>query len=592
MKRSHTFGLKWLYKRRVYSLLPLLLLAIIFVFFSFRFAFAGFVSTDGSNFTLDGNPFFYSGTNNYYLGIDPNRSQAEVDEVLNDAKAMGLTVMRTWGFNDGTGGLQTEAGVYNETVFQKLDYAVAKAGELGIKLIIPFVNNWDDYGGMNQYVSWAGAGSHDDFYTNPTCKQFYKNHMSTLLNRVNTVNSLTYKDDPAIMAWELANEPRASSSTDLKNWISEMSAHAKGIDSNHLLTTGVEGQSMADFRNFHKDMAHIDFATMHIYPDYWGMDLNASKQYVDDRIVEATTMLRMPIILEEFGKYRDTSPPIPDSPVPTGGSGNTATRDQFYQGLYDVVREDHGAGSNFWILYHDSYSDYDGMGVYYPADTTTAIIIQTEAQKMDGKNQGYRTIPIFDFGTSTQNWQVGWGELSLSHSGGIGFPSLYSNGSLEVSGLNLDGTESGWVDGGAVRFVPWNWGVMDFSDEGIEKFTVQIFAPAVYGSGLKAGFYIQSPTWDDWNENWFDLTLGEWTEIYLETAGLDMTSLRDFGVHFAVDGTYYNGSVYIDFLATETPVPIPSAILLFGSGLVGLASLGWRREKFYRLMNKLKGGDI
>ncbi|MDY6950389.1 MAG: cellulase family glycosylhydrolase [Thermodesulfobacteriota bacterium] len=565
-------------------LMAFLLLAL-FVWGSASMSWAqdNFVGVAGTQFTLEGKPFYYAGTNNYYLGIDPSRTQAEIDEVLTDAKAMGLTVVRTWGFNDGSGGLQTSAGVYNEAVFEKLDYAIAKAGELGLKLIIPFVNNWDDYGGMQQYVNWAGGVHHDAFYTDPKTRGWYKDHISAMLNRTNTETGTQYKDDPTIMAWELANEPRhmdTGNATTVKNWIAEMSAYVKSVDNEHLLTTGVEGHSMSEFRDYHKGMPNIDFATMHVYPDYGGNPntVEAAQQFVDDRIVEANTMLRMPVILEEFGKYRDTVPPIPDPAMSTGGSGSTTSRDQYYQSFYDVMAENHGGGSNFWILYHDTYPDYDGMGVYYPADSSTVNIIETEAARMSAKNTDNATVPIFDFGTSVQGWACDWGGLSVSHTDDQGFPLPEANGALEVTGVNVTASE-GWVDGGAVRFIPWNWGIMDFSGEGIEKFTVQVFASEAYGTGLKAALYAHTGDGWDWNEGlWVDLVLGGWTELSIFVEDLDMTSLRDFGVHFAAEGTTYGGPVYIDFLAAETPVPIPGAAFLLGSGLFGLAVVSTTRK--------------
>lgn len=66
---------------------------------------AGFVqlSPDGRRFELEGSPFFFTGCNSYYLmtrAADPGLQQ-QVLEVLDDAKAAGLTVVRTWAFNDG-----------------------------------------------------------------------------------------------------------------------------------------------------------------------------------------------------------------------------------------------------------------------------------------------------------------------------------------------------------------------------------------------------------------------------------------------------------------------------------------------------------
>ena len=39
----------------------------------------------------------------------------------------------------------------------------------------------------------------DDFYTDPNAIKLYKNHVRTMLTRVNTVTGLTYGNDPTIM---------------------------------------------------------------------------------------------------------------------------------------------------------------------------------------------------------------------------------------------------------------------------------------------------------------------------------------------------------------------------------------------------------
>ena len=52
------------------------------------------------------------------------------------------------------------------------------------------------------------------------------------------------RDEPAIMAWELMNEPRCSgdfSASKLQHWIERTAEFLKSVDPNHLVTVGTEG---------------------------------------------------------------------------------------------------------------------------------------------------------------------------------------------------------------------------------------------------------------------------------------------------------------------------------------------------------------
>lgn len=344
-----------------------------------------FVTASDGRFFLNEKPYFYAGTNCYYLMVyaAEDNLRGYVDEVLQDAAAMGLTVIRTWAFNDGAAqwnALQTAPGVYQERVFRGLDYVLHKADELDLKLILPFVNNWDDYGGMNQYVAWAGNTGHDEFYTNSDCKTWYKNHISTVLSRVNTYNGRVYKDDPTVFAWELANEPRAASKgvSVLNAWVEEMSDYVKSLDNNHMLAVGIEGFYSTPGKNpvswmnsqgtdFVTTQQHsaIDFAVAHSWPDTWLIGQSDTMNFLQRQITDAHTVLNKPFILEEFGKRRPLS-----------------TRDHWYQLYFDLIYNNRAAGWNFWTLYHDAYPDYDGFGVYYPADASTVAIIESYAAMM------------------------------------------------------------------------------------------------------------------------------------------------------------------------------------------------------------------
>lgn len=80
-----------------------------------------FVRTSNSQFQLNGSPYLFNGFNSYWMlsvASDPTQ-RFKVSNVFRDASSAGLTVCRTWAFNDGGyQALQTSPGVYDENVFQ------------------------------------------------------------------------------------------------------------------------------------------------------------------------------------------------------------------------------------------------------------------------------------------------------------------------------------------------------------------------------------------------------------------------------------------------------------------------------------------
>jgi len=254
---------------------------------------------------------------------------------------------------------------------------IYKAGQLGIKLVIPFVNNWNDFGGMDQYVRWRGGQYHDAFYTDPLIRTWYKNWIAHLLERTNTYNGLKYKNDPTIMTWELGNEPRCLSAgayprspncttQTLIAWADEMSTYIKSIDDKHLVSVGAEAlYSIPNPTDWTENcgegvdtlaftaLENIDVMSFHLYPDSWGKDVPWGTAWIQRHIQDARA-LDKPTMLGEFGLL------------------NKSMRNPNYKTWTDTVLTSGGAGALYWILSGKQddgslYPDYDGYTVYCPS---------------------------------------------------------------------------------------------------------------------------------------------------------------------------------------------------------------------------------
>jgi mannan endo-1,4-beta-mannosidase len=240
-------------------------------------------------------------------------------------------------------------------------------------------NNWNDFGGINQYLQWVGGGLvHDDFYRDERVRSLFRNYIRQVLTRVNTLTGIAYKDDPTIMIWELMNEPRADDKPSFYAWIDEMAGYIKSLDSQHLVSTGSEGGFATDFVATHAS-PHIDVASMHLYPENWNISIEAATSMLRDHIIMAREQLKKPLYLGEFGLLDQTR------------------RTDVYRQWYDVIDHEDGNGALLWILsgaqYDNSgnkgqrYPDYDGYTIYYPESTAVVPTIQDFSAKMRAKKR-------------------------------------------------------------------------------------------------------------------------------------------------------------------------------------------------------------
>jgi mannan endo-1,4-beta-mannosidase len=117
---------------------------------------------------------------------------------------------------------------------QRLDAVVKAAEKYGIKLIIPFVNNWSDYGGMPAYNTYFNTTS-ATWYTSAAAQAQYRKYITTVVSR--------YKNSETIFAWELGNEPRCQQCATpvITNWARDVSGFIKSLDRVHMVALGDEG---------------------------------------------------------------------------------------------------------------------------------------------------------------------------------------------------------------------------------------------------------------------------------------------------------------------------------------------------------------
>ncbi|MDC0231363.1 hypothetical protein OAK19_05305, partial [Aureispira] len=301
----------------------------------------GFVTVDGTQFKIDGKPYNYIGTNYWYgmhLGVVQHRDRL-INE-LDQLQGLGINNLRIMVGSEGPEGekyrvqppLMVKPLQYNEALLEGLDFLLTEMSKRKIYGVLVLGNFWHWSGGFAQYLSWMNNkpipypsldgglswGIYMDytfrFYKNKLAKNCFEAYVKKVVSRTNSITGIAYKDDPAIMSWQLANEPKCGVRIGpYRKWIRQTAKCIRDIDPNHLISTGSEGiMSESLFGNRRKNFIKnheigIDYITAHIWIQNWGwynphklktLDVAKKKAlaYLDKHI-EIAKEMKMPLVL-------------------------------------------------------------------------------------------------------------------------------------------------------------------------------------------------------------------------------------------------------------------------------------------------------
>ena len=403
-----------------------------------------FVTVRKGRFELGGRPHFFIGTNLWYGcyladdGLSGGRKR--LIRELDRLQRIGVTNIRLLAGSETSRlagaiprGITRRPGDLNEDLLAGLDFCLAEMAGRNMRAILFLSNYWQWSGGFAQYVRWntdaeipdpdkpaTGKGDWSGFmkfsarlYTTPGANRLYLDYVANLIHRRNTVNDRIYRDDPAIMTWELANEPRPTEVAipAFCDWVDATARFIHDQDPNHLVCTGSEGihgcLDRADvFIASHKTPA-IDYVTVHMWLKNWGwlkdpqlgptfeVAAGRARDHVEQHNLISTGTLHKPLVLEEFGLPRDHENLSPESPA--------TARDEYFRRMFTQVADSCRAGralqgANFWAwggegraggpmsssagLMGDPFSEPQGLNSVFDTDTGTLGVIAEANEKL------------------------------------------------------------------------------------------------------------------------------------------------------------------------------------------------------------------
>ncbi|MEU4689243.1 carbohydrate-binding domain-containing protein [Actinoplanes sp. NPDC023714] len=263
---------------------------------------SGFITRDGTRLMLDGKPFQYAGLNAFGMsGCDQADGQPWTDAELDSyfGKLAPNTVTRTWAFRNG--GLPV------------LDRIVASAAKHRQKVLFTLAD------GRNYCGEYDGSSNPGTEGVDKTLAWYQGGFRTDYLPWVREVTD-RFKADATVAFWEIINEPGSQENTAytdaiVKAFLDETAAVIKGIDPNHLISSGTVSQDYRGSRDF--SYVHsgpdIDLGSLHEYEyDWFNPDKNAYENSITynnlGTLLAEMQQVNKPLIIGETGVYAADAP--------------------------------------------------------------------------------------------------------------------------------------------------------------------------------------------------------------------------------------------------------------------------------------------
>jgi hypothetical protein len=302
-----------------------------------------FVSVEGDQLVVDGQPFFIRGVNYYPRHASWDRFLTEGDlnemaEELDLIASTDLNTLRIFLCYDPLFTCAPEDAVPSPETFAKLDTFIALARKRGLRLIVT-LNDFPDLFFRPLYTDWARYDAQTTFIVSRYC------------------------DEPAVLAWDLRNEGdldygardgegKFERETVLA-WLAHTAELVRVNDDRHLLTAGWWGDG-AEMSNV------VDVLSFH----HW-----AGAPELVDRIETLKEKDAQPVLIEEVG-------------FPSWGEHGEASQAQM---LGEVIEAAEGSGVTGWLVWTAfDFTPADGQALsqehcfgLWRADLTAKLALET-----------------------------------------------------------------------------------------------------------------------------------------------------------------------------------------------------------------------